>query len=360
MQTGDKSDALRFRSLDAWRGICALCVAALHLNTIGWINTSALIQNAGRFVDFFFVLSGFVIAHAYRERLEQGHWRSFLMRRIGRLWPLHMATLAVTVLLAIAGSFVGLSVRIFEYSTIPANITMTHAWGYLNRLTWNGPSWSISAEMFAYIAFALLASRLQRGRLDVACIVALAVSLLVLTFVAPGLATDFDFSIFRCLYGFMAGVLASRVWLSTRFRPRGEIAATIMTFITVTFLPEAGEPLIVPIFVWTVLVFAADAGPVSTMLKRPVPQMLGKISYSIYMDHYIVGLTLLTALSLVAGATAEVNGTRTIVTAPLIADTITVGYLALVVGVARVTYALIEVPGRRWFNARAETVPVAW
>lgn len=70
MQTGDKSDALRFRSLDAWRGICALCVAALHLNTIGWINTSALIQNAGRFVDFFFVLSGFVIAHAYRERLE--------------------------------------------------------------------------------------------------------------------------------------------------------------------------------------------------------------------------------------------------------------------------------------------------
>ena len=44
----------------------------MHLRTLGWINQSVLVEHAGRFVDFFFVLSGFVIAYAYRERLEHG------------------------------------------------------------------------------------------------------------------------------------------------------------------------------------------------------------------------------------------------------------------------------------------------
>src|SRR4051812_38635486 len=49
---------IRFRSLDAWRGVCALCVALLHLNTTGMLATGARALHAGRLVDFFFVLSG--------------------------------------------------------------------------------------------------------------------------------------------------------------------------------------------------------------------------------------------------------------------------------------------------------------
>lgn len=360
LRADDRSGALRFRSLDAWRGICALCVAAFHLKTVGWINTSAVIAHASRFVDFFFVLSGFVIAHAYRARLESGGWRSFLIRRVGRLWPLHLATLAITVVMAIAGSFLGLRVRTFDFSTIPANITMTHAWGYLNRLTWNGPSWSISAEMFAYAAFAFMALTVRGRRLDVACLVIFVTSYLVLAFVAPELNSTVDFSVFRCLFGFMAGVLACRVWQVTAWRPRGEIVAVGLALAGVAFLPQQADALVVPLFVWTVLVFASDAGPVSRALHRPFPQLLGKVSYSIYMDHYIVGLTVLTALTLFTGLTAEVYGIRTIVTDPWLADAITLAYLAIVVGVSCLTYAWVERPGRRWFNARSEPIPAAW
>lgn len=168
-ETPDVVRARRFRALDAWRGICALCVAVLHFPSTGFISSSAIIQNAGRFVDFFFVLSGFVIAYAFRRQLEAGAWRSFVVRRIGRLWPLHVTMLAVMVAIALAASAAGLQIYGESYWAIPANLTMTQAWGYLDYLSWNGPSWSISTEMLAYLLFALLALTAKGRALDLAC-----------------------------------------------------------------------------------------------------------------------------------------------------------------------------------------------
>lgn len=350
----------RFRALDAWRGMCALIVAAMHFQTIGYIHSSSLVQHAGRFVDFFFVLSGFVIAHAYRSRLRGDGARTFLLRRIGRLWPLQVVTLCTTILMAIAGSFLGLSVKGFVYEAIPVNLTMTHSWGFLDRLTWNGPSWSISTEMFAYLTFALLGWRLRGMMLDTACGVILAVSLLVLFHFAPGFESTYDFGIARCLVGFMAGVLAARLWEVTSFRPRGEMFAMILTFAAVMFLPDKLVALVVPVFAWTVLVFASDAGGISRILITTFPQLLGRISYSIYMTHYIVGLTIITGLTLFTGLIREVDGVATVVADWRIADPLSLAYLVMVVAVSCLTYAWIERPGRRWFNERADWVPAAW
>jgi peptidoglycan/LPS O-acetylase OafA/YrhL len=357
----DRKQAERLRSLDAWRGICALFVAALHFQTTGYIHSSALVGQAGRFVDFFFVLSGFVIARAYRRRLEEGAWGPFMIRRVGRLWPLHLVTLAGTVAMAAAGSFIGLTVNGFVYADIPANITMTHAWGYLDRLTWNGPSWSISTEMFAYLTFAFLAWRLRSWRLDVACMVVLAVSLHIVMFTAPsGFGSSYDFGVERCLFGFMAGVLGDRLWHVTSIRPRGELFALLLAFLSVAFLPDSLSVLLIPIFVWTVLVFASDAGPVSRILHTAFPQLLGRVSYSLYMTHYIIGLTIITVLALFTNLTSEVSGNRTIVAYWWICDGLTLLYLAIVIGVSCLTYGWIERPGRAWFNDRANPVPAAW
>jgi peptidoglycan/LPS O-acetylase OafA/YrhL len=351
----------RFRSLDAWRGICALFVAALHFETVGWIHSSSLVQNAGRFVDFFFVLSGFVIAHAYGRRLQKGAVADFLIRRVGRLWPLHLATLAATIAMGLAGALLGLTVRGWEYETLPAQVTMTHAWGFLNRLTWNGPSWSISTEMFAYALFALLAWRLPGRWLDVACAATLALALWILLAVAPdGMSSTVDFGIARCLFGFMAGALASRVWESGGLRPRGEPVAALLAFAAVAFLPWGAEPLVVPIFVWVVLVFASDNGVVSRQLQRPFPQLLGRVSYSIYMTHYIVGLTFMTVLVLFTSLSAEIDGSATVVASWWICDALSLIELAAVVALSCLTYAWIERPGRAWFNRRSEPVPAAW
>lgn len=350
----------RFSSLDAWRGLAALFVAALHLETLGWISQSPLVQNAARFVDFFFVLSGFVIAHAYRAKLEKGWVAPFMMRRVGRLWPLHVATLGALVAMALAGASINLAFPPFDYSQLPANLTLTHAWGFAEPLSWNGPSWSISTEMFAYLVFAFLAWAFRGLLLDLACaIVLLCCGTLLNWAVLPVLPVNLDL-IARCLFGFMAGTLAARLWQLTRLRPSGEIPALLLTLAAVAFLPPALEWLTVPIFTWVVLVYASDRGAVSHLLHRPLPQLLGKISYSIYMIHYGIVIVIKTVLSLFSDLITRIDGVA-VVTGPWwLDDGLTLAYLAVVVGVSCLTYQWIEKPGRRWFNQRAETVPAAW
>lgn len=62
-QTAAKPE--HFIALDSWRGICALMLAVYHFPINGWMDTNGLISNSKMFVDFFFVLSGFVIAANY-------------------------------------------------------------------------------------------------------------------------------------------------------------------------------------------------------------------------------------------------------------------------------------------------------
>jgi peptidoglycan/LPS O-acetylase OafA/YrhL len=100
-------------------------------------------------VSLFFVLSGFILTHVY-PRLDD--WRSarrFLVLRVARIWPAHVAVLALW-LAAIGGSI--FSAKFF------ANLLMIHAW--IPSAPWyfsfNAPSWSISTEFFFYLAFPLL------------------------------------------------------------------------------------------------------------------------------------------------------------------------------------------------------------
>lgn len=63
---------MRFDALDGWRGIAALMVSLFHFNAYHHFVASPFIRNAHLYVDFFFVLSGFVIAHAYADKLTGG------------------------------------------------------------------------------------------------------------------------------------------------------------------------------------------------------------------------------------------------------------------------------------------------
>ena len=81
----------RFHVLDAWRGIAALLVALERLHAHGVFYSLPFVRNSYLFVDFFFVLSGFVIAHAYADKITDARSAlTFALRRFGRLWPLHI------------------------------------------------------------------------------------------------------------------------------------------------------------------------------------------------------------------------------------------------------------------------------
>ena len=332
----------------------------MHFNTSGWITNARLVERAGVFVDFFFVLSGFVIAHAYRERLQSGQVADFLVRRVGRLWPLHAAVLLGCVVLAQLGSAVGLYVRGWDYDLLAANLTLTHSWGFVDHLGWNLPSWSISTEMFAYLVFTLVAWASPARALDAVCAAILLARLALVVLVAPnGMGSTYDFGIVRCLFGFMAGVLAHRAWDGLGWRPRGEWPALAAVIAAVLWLPDDAAPLVVPLFAWVVLVFAGDAGSLSALLQRPLPQLLGRLSYSIYLVHYVVALALMACL-LWLGWVQEIEGNATFV-APLWAtETITLLYLLVVVLVSALTYRWIEQPGQRLFRMRPKRVPADW
>lgn len=108
-------------------------------------------------VDLFFILSGFILAHVYGPQVENKtfHWRAFLWARLARVYPLHLACLAAMVLLWAAALKMGatLPAHAFDVTQLPAHITLTQAWGTVKADGWNFPSWSISAEWFAYLTF---------------------------------------------------------------------------------------------------------------------------------------------------------------------------------------------------------------
>src|SRR5271163_282350 len=94
---------MRFRVLDAWRGVAALLVALFHLNLYSPVYALDFIRNAYLFVDFFFVLSGFVITHAYADRMATIEGvATFAVRRFNRLWPLHAVVILAFVLVELA------------------------------------------------------------------------------------------------------------------------------------------------------------------------------------------------------------------------------------------------------------------
>ncbi len=91
--------AERFIALDSLRGLAAVAVMLFHIGNFGWLGGFDAIQHAWLLVDFFFVLSGFVIAASYGERLAQGYsGGKFMALRLGRVVPLHAAVVAAFVL----------------------------------------------------------------------------------------------------------------------------------------------------------------------------------------------------------------------------------------------------------------------
>ena len=156
---------MRFEALDAWRGLAALMVALLHLNAAGWFYGIPAIRHGVVAVPLFFVLSGFVIHHAYGDRLGDATtaWR-FVVRRFGWLYPLHLFTLGAMVGLELvklvltqngvaAGQapFTGAS----SLENLAAQLVLMQAVIPFGYYAWNTPSWSISVEWAAYLVFAV-------------------------------------------------------------------------------------------------------------------------------------------------------------------------------------------------------------
>ncbi len=165
-------DTSATRHQDGLRIIAAGAVVVLHYSDyfkdtgVGQFMV-AHTRHFNLFVDLFFVVSGFVIARQYFGRVhDAASIGRFLWRRLARIYPLHLATLAFYI--ALAGALHFGAARTdnparYPLSDLPAQFLLLHAF-VGERLTFNFPSWSLSAEMFCYLLFPAVALIGQRRK----------------------------------------------------------------------------------------------------------------------------------------------------------------------------------------------------
>jgi len=375
---------LRFRALDSWRGICALLVAAHHLEVRGFFYWQPLVRNAWLFVDFFFVLSGFVIAHAYGENLSHGQEiRSFVIRRFARLWPLHATILAALVAIEffhlaishihpIAGDYVAFSEGRSPYAIV-TDFFLVQSFGLHPFETWNGPAWSISVEFFTYLLFAAVSAAAPKRSLRLLLSLVLAVGgvIVLARYSDFGMRETFHWSLPRCVFGFFLGTLTYEAWRRGAcdvVRGTGaEIAAIVLVLVFVTLVPghAALEYLATPLFCVVVLVFAADRGFVSRALAMSGPSALGRWSYSIYMVHTLV---LVAAFSSVRVAESMFGQHWLVLSRDgqasvpaggiMLSSLLYLAYLSATVALASQSWRFVELPGQSYFGNFARPKPV--
>lgn len=343
-------------------------VALFHFDVISHLSFLPLTRHAYLFVDFFFVLSGFVIASNYRARLAAGFGTGrFLVLRLGRIYPLHLVTLLLFIPIDAAKDGVGSNLL----QAVVTNVLLVQGLG-VNPQNWlNFASWSISTEFAAYVIFAAVVSRI--GPRIWPWLFPIIAGPVVLATISPdGMNATYDYGLVRCLYGFALGVvcfdLRERFPVSrARLAPSGETrleAATLM--LVVGYVSVAGSSVILQVasplvFTLVVLVFAREAGGVSRRLTVPFMLMIGTLTYSIYMLHPLVRAVVRAILMMVErlghmdllvsyALSSDHEPTKVIsLNGSLwLGDLLQIAMLVLTVLLSVATYRIVEEPGRNW------------
>ncbi|MCJ9700550.1 acyltransferase [Bradyrhizobium sp. SHOUNA76] len=349
------SEARRFVVLDFYRFVAALGVFIFHLKLIDTGISPAWNGSYGLFVDMFFILSGFVISYSYpSDARGMRAYSRFMIRRIARIYPLHLLSLLIFVVL------IGVGLERTARSTpldFLYNVLLLQAWGVTDHLSFNSPSWSISAEFFCYLIFPLL--MLFARKLHPLALAAIVAALYLV--LAHGhlpiwqersqmYGANYDYGMLRALPSFLNGILLAILFrLSQPYRQKRVVFAGIAMFgISVLVLNVFAKPdLAILLFSCAILLTAVGE---SAFAEFPGARLLGRLgntSYAIYMLHDAVLIAVFKPLWTWLGLRPDQFGLFALaccVVLTLVADR---------------TYAYFENPARRLLNRLADTAPVS-
>ena len=304
-----------YEILDGLRGVAALIVVAFHLFEIYAVDPLYVVPfiNHGYLaVDFFFVLSGFVIGYAYDDRWGRMTLWDFCKRRVIRLQPMVVVGAVIGGLCFYFGAgkmfpqigevpvWQMLLVMLAGYLLIPTTAAIRQPWHEMFPL--NGPAWSLFFEYIGNLLYAAVVRRFSK-RVLVAFVAASGVALL---WMAVGSSDgsvlggheltgrQFGIGMVRLLYPFFGGLLLFR--LGRRIRIPGGFWLCSLVLAAILFFPRLGgeqrlwlnglyESISI-LFLFPLIVLAGAGSPIRGKVSVGVCKFLGEISVPLYIIHY--------------------------------------------------------------------------
>lgn len=308
----------RYELLDGLRGVAALMVIFYHIGECFATSPQTQDINHGYLaVDFFFVLSGFVIGYAYDGQWQRGMTKlGFLLRRVIRLQPMVIAGVVLGVIsfaiqgceqwdgtsvstIAVVLSFV---LGLLMLPALPG--TMPEVRGNGEMFPLNGPSWSLFFEYIGSVFYAIFLHRMSKRVLTVFTVI----SGMGLAAIAIGNASGyyhlgvgwtaadggFWLGLIRMTYSFSAGLLLSRCFKPIKIRGAFWIcSALIAGVLSVPYVGGDSMPVangiydaVCTLVLFPAIVYIGASGRTSDRNSQRTCEFLGAISYPVYIIHY--------------------------------------------------------------------------
>ena len=373
----------RLYGLDALRGAAALTIVVTHWSMF-FENSNldpAMRQSLLPFpgplrvvylygylaVDLFFGISGFVFFWLYADDVafRRTSATAFAVRRLSRLYPLHLVTLAVVALgqlgmLKLTGGY--LSYEWNDLRHLLLNLFMASSWGFERDMSFNGPAWSVSVEVALYAAFFLFCRWMPRR-----------VWLMIAVAFAARLVFRGYFPLGRGLWSFFIGGVIAQWYADAKRRPvvegrnglivGGTLAlwvatllcvspgflssATIMTITRASDAQRAADVMyslgnnwvravLFPATIVSVLILDRKLG-----VRLRSLELLGEISYGTYLWHFPL------ILFVVLGA-VRFGFDRTTFSSPVFM----LAFLGAVIAWSWVSFRKFERPVQTWIRNR--------
>ncbi|UYQ95454.1 acyltransferase [Chitinophaga horti] len=289
-----------FEILDGLRGIAAIVVVIFHFMEVVYIPTENFTGHGFLAVDFFFCLSGFVIAYAYDGRMDKMGIGTFFRLRLIRLHPLVILGSVLGLLTFLFDPFgaipdgygfvkIGLlfitSLLLIPYPVMPER--------YFNLFSFNAPAWTLFWEYIANIAYGLFlwkASRRILAGLAIVAAIGLGYTAYIAGNVMGGWGKDtFWHALPRLAYSFTAGMLVFRYqWIIRNRLGFLGVTALLLVGLLMPYFQYNWLIELIVVLVYFPFLVALGAGARLHESVRSICVFSGKISYPLYMTHYAV------------------------------------------------------------------------
>ncbi|WP_314959429.1 acyltransferase [Bradyrhizobium cosmicum] len=337
--------------LDVYRAIASFAVVLYHI--AGSLQIASMASHAYVAVDFFFLLSGFVIDRAYGRRLEDRSFKlEFLLLRFVRLWPMIVLGTLVGAVVSIGGLLRGHTLDLNQMGLVLAFGVLLLPFGRMpltaSIFPFDGPLWSLFYEVVANVAYCFVFRWLRIPVLSI-LVVLFAIALVAVSLEKGDLELgartgEMSVGLLRVGFSFFAGVFISRIGTASSVGGTAAITS-VAVLIGVLFVPLPQHAIydvacilvVFPLLIWGSAETAVPPG------WRQACSFVGELSYPLYALHYpITRIFFYFQDTLALGKTALAFS--------IVLEVITC------LGAAYVATKLVDQPVRNWLGSRVERI----